>query len=148
MPREIDAYLDALLADQILRGDFPQVELAGLKWSQGGLSTLPQASFTVELPAEVQQGRRQAHRQAEVELTVCPGRLLPAPEGRRIIAQGFSPGFEDMNRKDKLSPGGATEVRRATWFPSPLRGSVWVFPASRDLPRAEALGYYLPPLRG
>ncbi len=64
------------------------------------------------------------------------------------IAQGFSPGFEDMNRKDKLSPGGATEVHRATWFPSPLRGSVWVFPASRDLPRAEALGYDLPPLRG
>ena len=49
MPREIDRYLDALRADEMLRRDFPAVELVGLKWgaASGKGGGAAQASFTV-----------------------------------------------------------------------------------------------------
>ena len=57
LPHEIDQYLEALRNDEILRRDFPRVELAGLRGSEGKVGSSSQASFTVnclpklELPA-------------------------------------------------------------------------------------------------
>jgi hypothetical protein len=51
MPREIEDYLDALRGDATLRRDFPQVELADLKWSESGAGpavSSAQATFTVQ----------------------------------------------------------------------------------------------------
>jgi hypothetical protein len=66
MPREIDTYLDVLKSDEILRRDFPQVELGGLKWSQGSAAGLPQASFAVNcLPSSEKAAVKAAEKPAE-----------------------------------------------------------------------------------
>lgn len=52
IPREIDAYLGRLRSDRVLKHDFPQVELDGLRWAKGGgsgpSSSAAQANFVVK----------------------------------------------------------------------------------------------------
>lgn len=58
MPREIDCFLDTLREDPMLRRDFPVVELAGLKQSQGTGDDAPVAFFTVICVPKSAQGAR------------------------------------------------------------------------------------------
>src|SRR5690349_18114553 len=64
-----------------------------------------------------------------------------APEGRRTVAQGVSPGNKPPSAR---SPGGAEETGPARL----RRPSGAECPAGGPPPRAYALGYRPPPLRG
>src|SRR5437763_3686860 len=64
-----------------------------------------------------------------------------APEGRRTVAQGESPGNGGDNGP---SPGGAAEPGSGAALRRPSGAPLLV----RPVPRAFALGYRPPPLRG
>jgi len=83
--------------------------------------------------------------------------VFSAPKGRQKVAQGASPGSRCRTTRARIINNepqkGATDgTSGAPVDLSPLRGSIemtgWKAVMPARLPRAYALGYFLPPLRG